>query len=81
MKSFKFIALIYSQVNLLDAALINGQATKRTLPLPGVDILRHAPVAEGVAAGKHGIFVVSLAQGAPQLILCFLHLKSIKFFI
>ena len=65
MKSFKFIALIYSQMDLLDAALINWQATQRTLPLPGVNILRHAPVAEGVTAGKHGIFVVGLAQRAP----------------
>jgi hypothetical protein len=81
MKSFKFIALIHSQMNLFNVTLANRKATQRTLALSRLDILRHTPIAEGVATWKHRIFVIGLAQGAAQLILCLLHLKSVKIFI
>ena len=64
MKSLKFIALIYSQMNLFDVTPANSKATKWTLALSGIDILGHTPIAEGVTAWKHGIFVISLAQWA-----------------
>jgi len=52
-------------MNLFDVTLANCKATQRTLALSRLDILHHAPIAEGVPTWKHRIFVIGLAQGAP----------------